>query len=126
MRTAVIVALAVLVASRGFAHEQVTNLKEKAYPYPVDKTISIDFHLKNHREPSVFEVFVMEKIGEERVQIPYFSLDRRYYLETGEKVEGTVYIKNDSPMPREFNVCTRTLDRAPNSIICTKTTVEER
>ena len=126
MRTAVIVLFSLLVSAPGFAHEQTTKLNEKAYQYPVDKTISIDFHLKNRREASVFEVFVMEKINGERVQIPYFSLNRRYYLETDEKVKGTVYIKNDGGLPREFNVCTRTLNRAPNSVICTKTVVEER
>lgn len=67
----------------------------------------------------------MEKIKNEKILIPYFSLNRAYYLKTNEKVEGTVYIENKNPMPREFNICTKTVDLTPNSIICTKTVVEE-
>lgn len=125
MRTAVIAVILSVLASQVSAHQLLADKVSKAYPYPVDKMIGIDFFLKNKREDAIFEIFVAKKENGQLVRVPSFSLQRKRFLQHDQLIKETVYVKNDQPFPRELLVCTRTLDQQINSTICVKQTVED-
>lgn len=120
MRTAVTIAL-LLIASSAFGHSMWGEKVVKAWPYPVEKTIGIDANIINKREAAIYSLYVVE----DDVRIPFFALNRKFYLETDEKVTETVYIEHNKPLPRTFLVCSMTVNLNPNSTICIKTTVED-